>query len=139
MHNRTALCLTAFFSLGLGGCGTIQNLAPEAHSLAGALKPSTPYGGVQADLEFASLSVLGGGPFGVGLAAAALVDVPLSAVGDTLTLPCVLYCNVRRHDEIMRWLEQGPGPIPEGPPTSAPPPGQGSSAAPGPYLAEGAR
>jgi uncharacterized protein YceK len=85
----------AFF---LTGCGTIYNF-PESH---GALAPQhatrLPYGGVKMDATS-----------GVDLANTALdfqtehlvliplsaylllVDLPLSAIGDTLTLPYVLY------------------------------------------------
>ena len=129
MRNRPALCLTALLGLGLGGCGTIQNLAAELHPnpLAGALVPSTPYGGVNKDLEYAAGSALGGGPFGVPLAAVSLLDVPFSAVGDTLTLPFVFYFNVRRYDDVVKMMEDLPKTCP-----GIPTPGEGVPAPPGP-------
>jgi hypothetical protein len=69
--------------------------------------PCTPFGGVSADIECAQFSA-SSGPFGVPLAAAALVDVPLPAVGDTLTLPLVFYFNIRRYDEVTQLLEKLP-------------------------------
>jgi uncharacterized protein YceK len=88
---RLALCAIC----GVAGCGTAANL----RGAAADSPTSRPYGGVQSDAE-AALALLGDTSGGHGgLIGRALqfviapyllaVDLPISAVGDTLTLPIV--------------------------------------------------
>lgn len=101
-------------SSALAGCGTILNLAENDHTMT--LEPTRRvYGGVRLDaaagpgylagavepkgkpdLEAPGLRgflfrAVGDRPVNFALGTAALADIPLSAVGDTLTLPLILY------------------------------------------------
>ena len=78
-----AITLLAFLS-GLTGCGTLLNLGE---------KDSPPYGGVIMDSKIIAKGVPMG-PFAFfpnfdvpGLWPLALIDLPFSLVGDTVTLP----------------------------------------------------
>lgn len=87
MSNRTAprwgICVATATALAISGCGTLSNVKDE--------EGITYYGGVSADIEKAndtdnrpSSSVVY-----AARQVAAIADIPLSAVGDTLTLPYV--------------------------------------------------
>jgi hypothetical protein len=105
---RAAL-LAAAMAVPSGGCGTARNLASG--------EPDN-YGGVQRDLQFAAEAGAGGGLLagadsapagesgkysGGGVLAFAFLglyaaDLSLCCVGDTLTLPLVMYLRQRRED-----------------------------------------
>ena len=78
------------FTLALCGCGTMHNMSGGS--------PYTPYGGVRQDVkqvgQAARQATEAGSPreFGKAIATGTLsaLDAPLSAVGDTVTLPRVL-------------------------------------------------
>jgi uncharacterized protein YceK len=96
-RRRTLLFVAAAVSL-LGGCGTVLNLASKDPEI---------YGGPQKDLQFMMTPRNGGAtqavavwplPSGSAFAGApawlfplVLADIPLSIVGDTLTLPLAIY------------------------------------------------
>lgn len=65
----------------LAGCGTITNFIPLGHYSP----PRRVYGGVRQDAEN-----LGSGTLEWWLYPCQIIDLPLSAVGDTLTLPILL-------------------------------------------------
>ena len=93
MRQTIGLAIAAIIICSIaGGCGTLVNL-PEAE-YPGMLKPDVtrlPYGGVRMDAAIGSDCLLSP-PYGVPVGAYILfVDLPLSAIGDTLTLPYVLY------------------------------------------------
>jgi uncharacterized protein YceK len=80
-----AVTLCSFAS----GCGTMLNL-PEAKSVMLCPEETRlPYGGVRMDAE-GGYDLLSGDRCALGIYIL-IVDLPLSAVGDTLTLPYVLY------------------------------------------------
>jgi uncharacterized protein YceK len=84
------VCLMAALTAGLGGCGTAANTLWLAPFEGG----QRVYGGVRTDMEIVRQSITGE-PESKGqsprdrciTAVALAVDLPLSAVGDTLTLP----------------------------------------------------
>ena|SRR5947209_6577097 len=85
---------------GLGGCGTIHNLQEQKEA----------FGGVKLDNDF-GVAHRREGPnqddneaVNTVLWLAAVADLPLSAVGDTLTLPAIWY-----------WQSQKPRPAPAAP------------------------
>ena len=90
--------IASILCLGLCGCGTLHNVAPYG---AGETRV---YGGVRGDLRQAKDSIQGAaqakslgdfaGNTGVGLLS--VLDVPLSAVGDTVTLPVTVKRAVER-------------------------------------------
>ncbi|WP_372367416.1 hypothetical protein [Candidatus Uabimicrobium sp. HlEnr_7] len=66
------------------GCGTYLNLqSDQAQKVLGI--EGLPYGGVMYDFTFMVIAY----PFGILL----LVDVPFTLIGDTLTLPYILYAK----------------------------------------------
>jgi uncharacterized protein YceK len=87
MSNKTGpiwgVCLAAATALAISGCGTLSNIKDE--------EGMSYYGGVSTDLEKAADTdkrPANTAVYAV-LQIAALADIPLSAVGDTLTLPWV--------------------------------------------------
>jgi uncharacterized protein YceK len=84
MTGRPITVPLAIAALLAGGCGTIANLKTG--------KPDF-YGGVQKDVQF--LGTPRPQPAGIGIsnlgALVLLVDLPLSVVGDTLTMPLAIY------------------------------------------------
>lgn len=83
MRIRLALCSLALVILS--GCGTAQNvILPK--------QPTRVYGGVQRDLVKIGDGILPtpGAERPVLNALGGLVDLPFSAVGDTLTLPVTI-------------------------------------------------
>lgn len=88
----------------LSGCGTLMNVtAPVDHPVSGctAWGPSTcePFGGAQRSMVLGGVFLMGG-PVGILPAAAIYVtEVPLSLVGDVVTLPIVLARKVRQGKE----------------------------------------
>ena len=60
-------------------------------------KPRSPYGGVGYDFDVGQWLLLAG-PLGWVESACLTADIPLSFVGDTLTLPYVLYLNAHKDD-----------------------------------------
>jgi uncharacterized protein YceK len=91
MTNRAASCLTVVsVALLAGGCGTLENLreaAPPKYSCEEPMK--TVYGGVTKDC--ASIEqACAAADWDVGLLLFASCDLPLTALGDTITLPYTL-------------------------------------------------
>ena len=87
-------CGVAALALLGQGCGTVGNLQRTAGAKeVPELPPDAPmdrvYGGVRSDWAWVAGGP-GGPPPGTGSFLSALLDLPLSAVGDTLTLPYVL-------------------------------------------------
>src|SRR5690348_14386606 len=74
----------------LSGCGTIKNLSPNPLPLPINDHPQSVYGGVRLDAK-AAQALTSGGPDP--LALILTLDLPFSLVGDTLTLPYILYVN----------------------------------------------
>lgn len=81
----------AMMMMALGGCGTVRNLHEQKE----------PYGGVKIDNEVGvkyrerrpaddEYDIVNAARW-----AATVVDLPLSVVGDTLTLPYVLYVRAQ--------------------------------------------
>lgn len=102
MTKRTAIaCLAVFAVSALSGCGTVRNMCPETIVTPLDNHPMTIYGGVRLDAEDGvgcvaeSVTTTDLGPFRrIGLASLGTfvlcVDLPLSVVGDTVTLPRVI-------------------------------------------------
>jgi uncharacterized protein YceK len=82
MRIRLAFCALALVTFS--GCGTAANLISPCHGAPGAV-----YGGVRADLS----RIGNGSP---GDAIAGVIDLPFSAVGDTLTLPLTVRAQASR-------------------------------------------
>lgn len=93
----------ALLSVCACGCGTLLNVAPESpidpgHTLRAAHHRAV-YGGVQNSMllggeQLDELTTL---PFGICFLA---IDVPISAVGDTVTLPITIPATWERHSRI---------------------------------------
>jgi uncharacterized protein YceK len=84
MTSTRITVLLAISAISMSGCGTIANLQTG--------KPDF-YGGVQKDVEL--LQTPRPQPQGIGIrnlgALVLFVDLPLSVVGDTLTMPLAIY------------------------------------------------
>ena len=101
MANRAGEAILALAAaLTLGGCGTIGNLAGKDDTIYPLSPEARVYGGVGADVN---LFNMGRQPPGViypwlrpVFVSFALLDLPLSAVGDTLTLPLTAYATWKR-------------------------------------------
>ena len=102
MGKRVLSLATISMLFLLSGCGTVVNLAPDSgmFHLDGTTTRRV-YGGVQLDASFATKCVSASvdhyepefgraGTFALG-AYTLCVDLPISLVADTLTLPYVLY------------------------------------------------
>jgi uncharacterized protein YceK len=91
-------CLAALLALGLAGCGTFVNLHEDAVLLQPEWGTRRAYGGVRWSANEGERMLRIALPEASEVewhylfwgASALLVDLPLSAVGDTLTLPYVL-------------------------------------------------
>jgi uncharacterized protein YceK len=112
MRGRAAACLAAIVLGALSGCGTSLNLDGD----------SRVYGGVAQDLQTvgermvqASNPSWPGTPgsstgWNVTVGALALADVPLSLIGDTLTLPFTIPTALEeKHDQSTAAQENGGG------------------------------
>ena len=124
------LALAATFALS--GCGTIGNLAGNESVASYMLDPinrlspeARIYGGVAGDVSVWELmpgtrpgSYLW--PLGAVLASFTMLDLPLSAVGDTLTLPLTAYAEWKR-------LNADAKPPSDSPPDDYPRPTNGST------------
>ena len=82
-------------------CGTVMNFADKG--------PPWPYGGVAADLQIAALYDPVHSPEKIVYAPIVLLDMGLSAVFDTATLPLVAWIQVRHLLEMSP--PQGPPPV----------------------------
>jgi uncharacterized protein YceK len=106
---RAAVLLAAVIASAVSGCGTFCNVIPEPHKIGPpGPRPLKVYGGVQTDCEALATAFQGGqtpslGPVAkvleasyiAGMGACVLVDLPLSALADTLTLPCTIPASLR--------------------------------------------
>ena len=88
---RIALLLVLGFLVVAGsGCGTALNF------FNGESKgPELVYGGVQMDYQFAAEHIQDQPAQGIPLVLGAFLDLPLSLLGDTLTLPLILWHRLR--------------------------------------------
>jgi uncharacterized protein YceK len=123
-RNVAAACVAALALSALGGCGTVDNLKTDAKHPSPSL-----YGGVFFDTHAAQVCVEPDREgehrsWRTGIQAAEgayalLIDLPLSAVGDTLALPYILWLNPDAHypsdcisnfdpARLMNWVEQTP-------------------------------
>jgi uncharacterized protein YceK len=115
MRRQAAVCLAAVLAFAAGGCGTMNNLRPppKADKEAPAVVPRSVYGGVALDARVGANWLAA--PFvgerlpqvsmvesavdstcKMGIAAYVLaVDLPLSAVADTLTLPVTVPATLK--------------------------------------------
>jgi uncharacterized protein YceK len=101
MCRRALTCLAAVAAAGLSGCGTSLNLDGD----------SRVYGGVVQDFQIAKERLAqaanpswpgtpGSSPaWNITVSALALVDLPLSLLGDTLTLPFTIPTALEGSDE----------------------------------------
>jgi uncharacterized protein YceK len=94
---RTSAGLGLFVALACGGCGTLHNLNPKSAEGEGESPPTRIYGGVRQDwitlkeLDFSDVACINLVFLPLYLAA-----LPLSFVGDTLTLPYTTAVEVNR-------------------------------------------
>ncbi len=122
MRRQAAMGLAAVLALAAGGCGTMNNLHPPAKAdpEAPAPVPRSVYGGVALDARVGGKWLAA--PFTaerlpqvslvesavdstckVGIAAWVLaVDLPLSAVADTLTLPVTIPATLKNQAKATR-------------------------------------
>ncbi|HEY1192512.1 MAG TPA: YceK/YidQ family lipoprotein [Gemmata sp.] len=84
----------AFVAFSLGGCGTVGNTVYKTTEEGG----KTPYGGVEYDFSLVWRGETNNRhpPHENLIALFALVDLPLSVIGDTITLPYVLTYSAMR-------------------------------------------
>ena len=94
----------------LPGCGTINNLNEERH----------PYGGVAMDFKAALHGSWFVGSSGM-LAPQGIIDVPFSAVADTVTLPITIYSSLNRRYSLEDWYEDSKDELPISPFLKTPP------------------
>ncbi len=122
MRRQAAMGLGAVLAFALGGCGTVNNLRPppredKDNPNAAALGTRTAYGGVGLDARIGGAllaSAFGSkrqaqeslvvsaldGPCKVGVGAWLLaVDLPLSALADTLTLPVTVPATLKNQGQ----------------------------------------
>jgi uncharacterized protein YceK len=111
------LCAGAALSIcavcALTGCGTIVNCCPD--NPEGCLRP---YGGVAMDMHAIAWNSSGRAPScSCVQSAVCLVDLPLSAVGDTILLPITIGVTLSHDPE---YLQKKREPTPETPTSAAP-------------------
>jgi uncharacterized protein YceK len=93
-RNVVVACLAALVLSTVSGCGTVVNLVSRHPTdFTDATKP---YGGVFVDGAFAGDFAMQ--PQTLPVALFWLIDLPFSFVGDTVTLPYVLYLNAHKGD-----------------------------------------
>jgi uncharacterized protein YceK len=117
-----AFSLIPFLACAACGCGTIDNIVGAGTPAADPSVNITPhnviYGGVKQDAEYAwqqlnpvGISAIFSGPFffetGLYHGLCAIVDIPFSAVGDTLTLPITIPATIAKAE-----LQHSNTPIP---------------------------
>lgn len=100
---RFALISTCLLSVG---CGTTRNVSRSAISSVGAVPPAMiVYGGVKSDLNQIETAVEdvkrrraseNNLVTNIATATASVVDVPFSAIGDTVTLPVTVPAAINR-------------------------------------------
>jgi uncharacterized protein YceK len=91
---RLALLLFLGFLVVAGsGCGTAMNFLSGVGE--GTESPELVYGGVQMDCQIAAEHLKDPPAQGTPLVLCALLDLPLSLLGDTLTLPLILWHRLR--------------------------------------------
>jgi len=119
MRRLSLVPLLGSLLLAGSGCGTVLNFFHGESE-----GPKRVYGGVQMDCQMAAEQLKAPRQEGIPLVLLPLVDLPLSLLGDTLTLPLVL--SDRLHDLADWWHEvtadqPPPGPPPPPLPNPAPP------------------
>jgi len=77
---QRASLLLILLTCSLTGCGTISNLNEQDQPLIGLHRDVSVYGGVRNDIRWFWQNY-----------PCWIIDLPFSAVGDTVTLPLVLY------------------------------------------------
>jgi uncharacterized protein YceK len=124
MTRRTTVILGLAIAAGFsGGCGTLANTVwtyPEP-------APKRVYGGVAKDWETARQFNADTSYQGRRVAICAAVDLPYSAIGDTITLPYVLACRWGIIPESSRTKDKAQQTTPAG---TSPPPQPGSDGRP---------
>jgi uncharacterized protein YceK len=83
-----AVCVIVALALSLTGCGTVDNLClpnPESGKI-----PLHVYGGVEADMDFLTEEHPRSETVKAVFTPLTILDLPLSFVGDTVTLPVTL-------------------------------------------------
>lgn len=106
--NRIAICSVIFILLSFFGCGTIGNFTPNRHVGRGEAlnfdkSKNEIYGGVQNDILWVHEKYVDDDeptpilryPLATLLF---LIDLPLSIVGDTITLPITIPAQIRGED-----------------------------------------
>jgi uncharacterized protein YceK len=94
-----ASCAVVGVALSLAGCGTVDNLClpnPEAGKV-----PLHVYGGVEADVDFLNEDHPKSEAVKAVFGPLTVIDLPLSFIGDTITLPITLgamWWTTMRHD-----------------------------------------
>ena len=91
--------------LAASGCGTIRNLCADPEVFPRSDNPQSAYGGVRLDANTAAASTTLGWTDSPLLAFFWTLDLPLSAIGDTLTLPYILY--IKNHRDNVPAVNQG--------------------------------
>jgi uncharacterized protein YceK len=97
--HKWATGLLGTAALTLGGCGTFGNIGGDPvtygpYRTGGTYQPPRLYGGVSDDVTYvaeALFDIGNGAPGGLLGTALGVVDLPLSAIADTLTVPVVLW------------------------------------------------
>ena len=93
MPRRMLRCLAVLLTLMPLGCATALNLQEKATPGVGGGE-KRPFGGVRTDLEVCAASLFN--PPLLPLGGLCLVDLPLSAVADTVTLPYTVSVTAKR-------------------------------------------
>ena len=112
--NLSRLAISACLAWILCGCGTINNQVMISYGGAGSGSKDDPYrnhvyGGVKLDAQMASFVVSRDEKFSPGerlLCALYILDIPLSAVGDTLYLPLAIPADIQiRKARETKWAD----------------------------------
>ena len=80
------ICLSVLIGISLSGCSTIHNLEKYEPLIYGGVRYEIPWGCKYFDCESAL-------PIGVVLS---FLDLPLSLIADTITLPIVIIYNLTK-------------------------------------------
>jgi len=106
--SRTAFAFAAVIAGSLAGCGTTMNIAAP-NPLGGdphSKPPITVYGGVANDVRHLKHAVSSGGTAAPLFATLAVLDIPLSAIGDTLTLPITGTVTIWRLVDALNYMAE---------------------------------
>jgi len=109
--SRAVIAVAALILAGLSGCGTTANIhfpkPVEGEQIGMGSRPQLAvYGGVANDVRYAKTAAGYDGVAPKLLAVAAVLDIPFSAIADTLTLPITGSVTIWRIVDALNYMAE---------------------------------